>query len=151
MTDAKAGRLQKFTSTGTFLSAAGSKGAGTGQFEAPWGLAITSGGEIYIADMNIARIDHWGPTVTGNEGAHDTKTIYYTAAANLEYTECGEHPAIANLPCETTPAAQPGTSGLPELPTTKYTYNIWSEPETTVETVGSTTRTKTNTYDERGD
>ena len=34
--------------------------------------------------------------------------------------------------------------------TDKYTYNIWSEPESTVEKVGSTTRTKTDTYDEAG-
>jgi RHS repeat-associated protein len=148
--DAKADRLQKFTSTGVFVSAAGAKGGGTGQFETAWGLAITSAGEIYIADVYNYRVDHWGPTVTGNEGAHDTKAIYYTAAANSEYKECGEHPAMANLPCETTPAAQPGTSGLPELPTTKYTYNVWGEPETTIETVGSTARTKTNTYDGAG-
>ncbi len=150
VTDAKVGRIQKFTSTGAFLSTAGSKGAGAGQFEAAWGLAITSEGEMYIADVNIDRVDHWNPTVTGNEGAHNTKTIYYTTAANSEYKECGEHPGMANLPCETTPATQPGTSGLPELPTTKYTYNTWDEPETVIETVGATTRTKTNTYDAAG-
>jgi RHS repeat-associated protein len=150
VTDAKAGRLQKFTSNGTFLSAAGSKGAGTGQFEAPWGLVLTSGGEIYISDVNSDHIDHWDPTVTGNEGAHDTRTIYYTTAANSEYSECGEQFAMANLPCETRPAAQPGTSGLPELPWIKYTYNALSEPEKTIETVGSTTRTKTDSYDAAG-
>ncbi len=150
VTDAKVGRLQKFTSTGTFLAAAGSKGTGGGQFEGPWGLAVTAGGEIYIADVSIDRVDHWVPTVTGNEAAHDTKTIYYTTAANSEYAACGEHPAMANLPCETTPAVQPGTSGLPELPVTKYVYNIWDEPETATETVGSTTRTKTDTYDAAG-
>jgi RHS repeat-associated protein len=150
VTDAKAGRLQKFTSNGTFLSAAGSKGTGTGQFEAPWGLALTSGGEIYIADVNSDHVDHWDPTVTGSEGAHDTRTIYYTVAANSEYSACGEQFAMANLPCETRPAAQPGTSGLPELPWTKYTYNALSEPEKTIETVGSTTRTKTDSYDAAG-
>ena len=57
---------------------------------------------------------------------------------------------MASLPCETRPAAQPGTSGLPELPWTKYTYNALSEPEKTIETVGSTTRTKTDSYDAAG-
>ncbi len=64
------------------------------------------------------------PTITGNQGAHETRTLYYTTAANSEFKGCGEEPAMAGLPCETTPAAQPGTSGLPELPTTKYTYNV---------------------------
>ncbi len=150
VTDAKAGRLQKFTSSGTFLSAAGSKGAGTGQFEAPWGLTLTSGGEIYIADVNSDRVDHWDPTVTGNEGAYDTRTIYYTTAANSEYSACGEQFAMANLPCETRLAAQPGTGGLPEVPFSKYTYNALGEPEKTEETVGSTTRTKTASYDAAG-
>jgi YD repeat-containing protein len=155
VTDAKAGRLQKFTSTGTFLSAAGSKGGEPGQFEAPWGLNVTSGGEIYIADVNSNHVDRWGPTITGNEGAHDTKTIYYTAKEEAEVSTCGNHPEWAGMPCETTLAAQPGISGLPELPVNTYTYDIWDEIEKTTEefvsaTKAKVTRTKTQTYDPAG-
>jgi RHS repeat-associated protein len=89
-------------------------------------------------------------SAAGNEGAHDTKTIYYSTSANSEYKECGEHPAFANLPCETTPAVQPGTVGLPELPVKTVTYNIWGQPETITEAVGATKRTTTNSYDEAG-
>ncbi len=143
-------RVQKFTPAGSFLATFGSNGSGNGQLEHPDGMTITSAGAVYVIDSLADRIEEWVPTITGNEGAHNTKTIYYTTAANSEYKECGERPAVANLPCETVPVAQPGTNGLPELPTTKYTYNIWSEPQTTVETVGSTTRTKTDTYDAAG-
>ncbi len=154
VTDAKVGRLQKFTSTGTFVSAAGSKGTGAGQFESAWGLAVTSSGEVYIADVYNDRIDHWGPAITGNAGAHDTKTIYYTAKGEAETTTCREHPEWAGLPCETEPAAQPGVKGLPELPVTTIRYNMWDQPEKTEETFGSGTeakiRTKKTTYDTIG-
>ncbi len=144
-------RVQKFTAAGSFLATFGSNGSGNGQLEHPDGMAITPAGAVYVLDSLADRIEEWVPTITGNEGAHDTRTIYYTAAANSEYKECGERLGLANLPCEIVPAAQPGTGGLPELPTTKFNaYNIWSGPEITVETVGSTTRTKTDTFDGAG-
>jgi RHS repeat-associated protein len=90
------------------------------------------------------------PASKGANEAHDTKTIYYTTASNSEYPSCGGHAEWANLPCETKPAAQPGTSGLPELPVAVITYNMLDEPEVTTQTVGSTTRTTKITYDAAG-
>ena len=142
--------MEEFTASGGFVATFGSKGSGEGRFEYPKGIAVDSYGNIYVVDRDNYDVEEWVPGATGNEGAHDTKTIYYTTAANSEYSACGEHPGWANLPCETQPAAQPGTSGLPELPVTKYVYNMWDEPETTTETVGTTTRTKTDTYDAAG-
>ena len=86
----------------------------------------------------------------GNAEAHGTKTIYYTAKEEASVLTCRNHPEWAGLPCETAPAAQPGTSGLPELPVKTITYNVWNEPETVTQTVGSTKRTTTNIYDEAG-
>ena len=82
--------------------------------------------------------------------AHGTETIYYTTAKNTTVPACGEHPEWANLPCQTQPSKQPGTSGIPNLPVTTITYNMWDEPASTTETVGSTTRTKTETYSAAG-
>ncbi len=81
---------------------------------------------------------------------HGTETIYYTAAANSAVPACGEHPEWANLPCQTQPTKQPETTGLPNLPVTGTTYNMWDEPEKTTETVGTTTRTTTTTFDAAG-
>jgi RHS repeat-associated protein len=81
---------------------------------------------------------------------HGTETIYYTTAKNASTPACGEHPEWANLPCQTQPSKQPETSGLPNLPVTTNIYNMWDESEKTTETVGSTTRTKTTTYDAAG-
>ncbi len=90
------------------------------------------------------------PASPSANSAHDTQTIYYTAAANSTYPGCGEHAEWAALPCQTQPSKQPETSGLPNLPVTTTTYNIWDEPVKTTETVGSTTRTKTATYEASG-
>jgi RHS repeat-associated protein len=82
--------------------------------------------------------------------AHATKTIYYTAGTNPADSACGNKPQFANLVCKTLPAAQPGTSGLPDLPVGQTTYDRYNQPATVTETVGSTTRTTTTTYDTAG-
>jgi RHS repeat-associated protein len=90
------------------------------------------------------------PADSIEKSPHATETIYYTAGPNEEVAACGSHPEWANMPCQTQPAEQPETAGLPKLEVTKTTYNIWDEPETITETVGSTTRTTKNTYDAVG-
>ncbi|HSS42253.1 MAG TPA: RHS repeat-associated core domain-containing protein [Solirubrobacterales bacterium] len=70
--------------------------------------------------------------------AHSTKTIYYTKEANPS-AACGGHPEWAGLPCEVKPAAQPGTSGQPELLVTRYkSYSVLDKPVEIVESPGGT-------------
>ncbi len=140
-------RVEEFNPSGKFLAWLGVYGSGEGQFDDPEGIATNTSGDLYIDDSGNVRIQVWTP---GNQGAHTTKTIYYSAGTNSEYPTCGSHAEWANLTCETLPAKQPETPSLPQLPTATYTYNLWDEPETTTETVGSTTRTKTVTYDSAG-
>jgi YD repeat-containing protein len=91
------------------------------------------------------------PAGSGGGSPHDTKLIYYTAEANGEgYSTCGGHPEWAGLLCETLPAKQPETGGVPNLPVTTTTYNMYNEPLVITETFGATVRTKTKTYDEAG-
>jgi DNA-binding beta-propeller fold protein YncE len=143
-------RVQKFSAAGAFISTFGTDGSGNGQLEHPDGMTTTSSGSVYVNDSLADSIEEWVPAIAGNEAAHDVKTIYYSVAANSEYKGCGEHAEWANLPCETKPVAQPGTSGLPELPITTVTYNLWDEVEKTEEAFGSTKRTKAQTYDPAG-
>ena len=149
-------RVQEFTPSGVLLTTFGSKGTGNGQlastedFSAD-GIAVNSSENVYVVDTGNNRVEKWTPVPRpGNEGAKDTKVIEYSAAANTEYPNCGGHAEWAGLTCVRTPAAQPGVSGLPELPVTAITYNMWSEPETTTETIGSVTRTKKISYDGAG-
>ncbi|PWT78819.1 MAG: hypothetical protein C5B58_14665 [Acidobacteria bacterium] len=48
--DSRNGRIEKFTSSGTFIKSMGTKGTGYGQFEEPNGIAIDRHGYIYVAD-----------------------------------------------------------------------------------------------------
>ncbi len=98
-----------------------------------------------------------GPKGPSGNSAYDQKIVYYSQEENKEHTECGQHPEWAGLVCETLPSKQPPeTTGLPKLPETITTYNIWDEPETVVKTFpkdatfAQQTRTKKEEYDAAG-
>ncbi len=147
VTDQAADHVEIFTASGRFLGAFGSSGHADGQFNTPTGVAISLAGAAYVLDSGNSRVEQWTP---GNAKTHTGQNIYYTAAANPGYPTCGEHPEWAGLLCETRALVQPGTNGLPELPETTTTYDIWDTAETTTEKFGATTRIKTQTYDAAG-
>jgi RHS repeat-associated protein len=101
---------------------------------------------LYDAEGRVIQTQQ--PNSNGAD-AGTTKTVYYTAAANTPFAECGGKPQWAGLVCKTYPAAGPtGPSGAtPTLPTTTTTaYNYLLAPKTVVETSGAVTRTNTTTY-----
>jgi len=140
-------RIQEFNEKREYVTQFGIKGAGNGQFSEPRGIGLDAQGNVWVVDTNNDRVEKW---VQDTTAAHTSRTIYYSLGANSEYPGCGGHIEWVELPCETTSVAQPGTAGLPELPTTTIVYNIWDEPEVTTETFGSTTRTKKATFDSAG-
>jgi RHS repeat-associated protein len=88
------------------------------------------------------------PSDTGGGGAGDAQTVYFTAGTNPLVAACGNKPEWANLTCQTSPVAQPGTTGLPDLPVTTYTYDDYLNVLTKTEIFGTTgTRTTTTGYD----
>lgn len=89
------------------------------------------------------------PGSPGPGSPKDSQTIYYSAASNSQYPQCGLHPEWAGLPCQAQPAKQP-EDNLPKLPVTLTTYNVWDEPLTVTETVGASKRQSTTTYDAAG-
>ena len=54
-------RVQKFDSAGTFLTKWGSYGAGNGQFNYPWGIAVAPGGNVYVVDYDNQRVQKFSP------------------------------------------------------------------------------------------
>ncbi len=151
--DAGDGRVQELTSTGVYLQQLGS----TSQFNQPAGMALNgTSGQLAVVNRGNDTIERWQPGVANHEapgtgGVHSTVTIYYTAGANTTHPECGERPEWVQLPCETTPGAQPETPGLPPLPVTRIEYNAYDQPEKTIETFGTTaSRTQSTSYDEAG-
>ncbi|HXN38716.1 MAG TPA: RHS repeat-associated core domain-containing protein, partial [Solirubrobacteraceae bacterium] len=136
--------------TGAYVGQFGTNGSGNGEFKEPQDVALDKEGHVWVADAGNNRLQEFKPIAAG---LHATQTIYYTTSAYSQ-SNCGEHPEWANLPCQTQPAKQPETSGVPNLPVTTVTYNVWDEPEKTTETVEKgtekTTRTKTATYEPSG-
>ncbi len=132
----------------------------SGQSNLGWSLREPTSTTVDPAGLNLVSKTVYDP-VTGNVtetrkpggpaggDAHSTQTVYYSATATTP-AACGLHAEWADLPCQTAPAAQPGTPGLPSLPTTTSQYNIWQEPTTTTASSGSATRTQTVSYDAAG-
>ncbi len=114
----------------------------------PSGLKLTHTTVYEPGTENVTEI--WMPKSKGSESPHDQRTVYYTTAANSSYPGCGEHAEWAGLACETLPAKQPETTGLPNLPVTTFTYNMYDEPVSVKSTVASNTRTTSIEYDEAG-
>ena len=101
-------------------------------------------------------------SLPGNPGggdAHTVKIKYYTEEKE---TECGfagpggHEEGFDGLPCNVSPAAQPGTSGQPELLVKKYkSYSPLSQPIEVIESPGGKeeagkTRKTITTYDSAG-
>ncbi|MEI8328052.1 MAG: 6-bladed beta-propeller [Candidatus Taylorbacteria bacterium] len=68
-------RIEKFDSSGNFISKFGSYGTGNGQFVTPYGIAVDPSNNVYVADSGNNRIEkfdssgnyvtQWGTTGTG--------------------------------------------------------------------------------------
>ncbi len=143
--DANNDRIQELTTTGAVIGTFGTAGSGNGQMSEPRAIAIDPYGNAWVADTNNNRVERWTVAMPT-----DSQIIYYTATANPVVPACGEHPEWANLICQTEPLAQAANSVAPQLPIVTTTYNMWGEPETIVEKLGSVTKTIARTYDGAG-
>jgi RHS repeat-associated protein len=118
----------------------------------PGGLAVTSTAVFNttstLYDGANLQTGSYMPSDPAGGGTGDTETVYYTAGTNPVAAACGNEPEWANLTCRVGPAAQPGTTGLPSLPVTTYTYDDYLNQVTKTEAFGTAgTRTTTSTYD----
>lgn len=53
-------RVQYFTATGSHLGMWGTKGSGPGEFDYPWGIAVSRTGErVYTAEMHNHRVQYF--------------------------------------------------------------------------------------------
>jgi DNA-binding beta-propeller fold protein YncE len=76
VTDLENHRVQKFSSSGIFITKWGSQGSGDGQFNWPSGISVDSSGNIYVADNGNHRVQKFssdGAYITkwGSEGSGD--------------------------------------------------------------------------------
>ncbi|HEX4466960.1 MAG TPA: SMP-30/gluconolactonase/LRE family protein [Solirubrobacteraceae bacterium] len=145
--DGYAGHVEEFNSSGGYLATFGTRGSGEGQLNGPTGLTLDAAGDMYVVDAGDNRVEKW---TNNNPAVHYSQTIYYTAGSEAAVATCRSHPEWVGLPCQTQPAAQPKTTGLPELPVTTITYNMWDQGESVVETFGAVKRTRTTSFDGGG-
>jgi hypothetical protein len=95
------GRIQKFTSSGTFLVKWGTKGSGDGELLAPSGIAIDSSGNAYVADFGNNRIQKfdlsgtflgkWGINGGGDGQFRDPRGIAVDSSGNVYVADSGNN------------------------------------------------------------
>ncbi len=92
-------RIQKFTSSGQFVTRWGSEGSGDGQFNYPEGIAIDSSGNVYVADTNNHRIQKftsngqfitkWGSSGSGDGQFNYPEGIAIDSSGNVYVADTG--------------------------------------------------------------
>src|SRR6266536_1335140 len=62
--DTNNGRIEKFSSSGVFITSLGTKGTGYGQLGEPNGIAVDRAGNVYVADASNHRVQKLAPDGT---------------------------------------------------------------------------------------
>lgn len=92
-------RIQKFDPNGAFVTAWGTKGSGTGQFNTPEGAAISADGYIYVADtynyriqkftVNGSFVTAWGSSGSGNGLFNAPQGVAVDSSGNVYVVDSG--------------------------------------------------------------
>jgi RHS repeat-associated protein len=116
----------------------------------PGGSEETKSVTVYDSETGQPTEMRQPKNATGG-GAGTTKVVYYKAPVSGGSGEC-ESGLYAGLSCKSEPAAQPGTSGQPNLPIKRFvSYNqLGQSLEATEAPPGGSTRKIVATYDSAG-
>ncbi len=101
ITDYVNNRVQKFDSSGNFITKWGSVGSSDGQFNTPYGIAIDSLGNVYVADTGNDRIQkfnssgvyqsQFGSVGSGNGEFDNLNDIFIDSSDNIYATDQNNH------------------------------------------------------------
>ena len=94
-------RIQKFNSTGGFLTKWGTSGSGNGQFALPQGIATDSSDNVYVADTGNNRIQKfnstggfitaWGSAGTGDGQFTSPSGVAVDSSGNVYVADAGNN------------------------------------------------------------
>jgi DNA-binding beta-propeller fold protein YncE len=101
--DRENGRVQKFSASGSFIGAYGSKGSGAYQFEGAWDIAVNqTTGNVYVGDSGNNRIDELNSSGAFVEtigwGVSDGKTELEVCKSSCKYGLPGSGNGQLNYP-----------------------------------------------------
>lgn len=101
VTDTDNNRIQKFSSSGTFITKWGSYGTGDGQFDTPSGVAVDASGNVYITDYYNNRIQKfssggtfitkWGSKGTGDGQFYYPQGVTVDSSGNVYVADSGNY------------------------------------------------------------
>jgi len=99
VTDYQNHRVQRFTSSGTFLNAWGSQGAADGQFSFPADVAVDPAGDVYVTEFGNSRVQKfdaggtflfkWGTDGSGNGQFFGPWGVVMDGSANVFIADPG--------------------------------------------------------------
>jgi YD repeat-containing protein len=78
-------RIQEFNPAGTFVTSVGSVGEGEGQFKSVEGIATTSSGGLYAADLNNNRVMSFKAAYSTNNPTPTPPSVSSSAVSTVEY------------------------------------------------------------------
>jgi DNA-binding beta-propeller fold protein YncE len=86
-------RVEKFTSSGNYLTQWGRYGSGNGQFDGPEGIAVDASNNVYVVDQGNSRVEkftsngnylmQWGSQGSGNGQLYDPEGIAVDRSNNV--------------------------------------------------------------------
>jgi DNA-binding beta-propeller fold protein YncE len=91
-TDGAHSRVEKFSASGTYLTAWGSFGTGDGQFGSPSGIAVAHSGDVYVSDIDNQTVQRFTAdgTFISRWGSAGTGDGQFDGAASLAI-DAGDH------------------------------------------------------------
>lgn len=118
VTDSGNNRVQKFNSSGTYVSKFGSTGTGDNQLSTPSGIAIDANNDIYVVDNGNNRVVKYELGFSSDLTVHlpalscGTTYHYRAFATNADGTTYGADQQFDTLPCEIPIAKTTSYSGV---------------------------------------
>jgi len=86
-------RIEKFTSSGAYVTQWGTHGSGDGQIDLARGVAVDSADNVYVADYNNRRIDEFSTTGTfkrtWGRGVQDGSSVFQICTSGCQAGQVG--------------------------------------------------------------